>query len=82
MYNEFKWDILKFSNPDIEKAHIGDIFAVQNKETGQIDGRYIKINGKKRGFQSIDEGGYVSVYDIKSMHLPECKIVYYANAQE
>ena len=79
-HNEYKWNTHIFSNPPIDEALIGDIYAMQNRETGDIEGRYLKVDRTKRNWQDLESNGYVSLCDIKSMHLPHCKMVYYASA--
>jgi len=71
---------MPYNNMTIEEAKIGDIFAAQNKDTRNIDGRYLKVNYKKRSFKDIEGGGFVSAYDIKSFH-SNCKFVFYANTK-
>ena len=77
MIRDDDWKILRDNNKTkLEESSIGDIFIAQRLDGG-IEGRYVRRNFKKRGFQSVDEEGFVSVYDIRTVH-SNCKFVKYA----
>lgn len=76
---EKEWNIKVFLNKPIEKAHTGDIFAVQDKNTGDVLGRYVKVDRKKRNWQNIEDKGYVSTHDLTSLY-SECKFIHYATS--
>jgi hypothetical protein len=78
LINDKDWRTLKeYNRASLIDAEIGDIFVAQNLESGDIEGRYIKRNYKKRGYQCVENEGYLSVYDISTVH-SKCKFVKYA----
>lgn len=63
--------------PKLREAKVGDMFAAKNRDTREIEACYIRrLHKGKRHFQCVEGGGFVSPYDIESMH-SNCEFTWY-----